>query len=162
MKRSLEDERRALLEHIEASRAVYRRMLSETTPQAAERHLQYQGRGSRQAEFTSGTRIMHWMKVHPMWVAGGVTLIVLLAPRLTRRGPRAVRQPSLPQPEPLPHGVTLRTLLTVATLLLRDPSRLHTATRMAQSAWQWIRHRQTTEPIADVTTNVTARADRLH
>lgn len=162
MKPSLEDERRALLEHIEASRAVYRRMLSESTPMPIERHLLHQGKASRQAEVSASRRVMQWMIAHPLWVAGGVALIVLLTPRLIDTEKRAIRKPSRTQREPIPQGGTLRALMTVAAIVLRDPSRIRSATQMMQSVWHWMRRRQSAGALPDTAFKVTARADKLH
>ena len=141
MKPSLEDERRALLEQIEASRAVYRRMLAGETGTA--RHAQV-----RQASHTAGTssrnRALEWAMAHPLWVAGGVALLVLLLPRAIGSGRQAAarrtaaRRPS----EQVSGGGTLRALLTVAALLLRDPARMRTMTTLAGNAWRWLQGRR--------------------
>ncbi len=140
MKPSLEDERRALLEQIEASRAVYRRMLADEPTRGAAAGTSVRSRG------------MAWMLDHPLWVAGGVALLVLLAPRIAVRRRRSAAQPAtqqttqrraaLPVPEMAARGGTLRALLTVAVLLLRDPARLRAATQVAGSAWQWLQRRR--------------------
>jgi hypothetical protein len=139
MKSSLEDERRALLEHIEASRAVYRRMLSDASPPRVVRHGQPADTVLRHTEASAGGRALSWMKAHPLWVAAGMTLIVLLVSRSKVSGKRATHATSLPQREPSSPSGTLRALLTVAALLLREPSRVRTTTRMLKSAWQWLR-----------------------
>ena len=141
MKPSLEDERRALLEHIEASRAVYRRMLSEASSLRSERHVLHPLNSLRHTNIKPGDLAIAWMKAHPLWVAGGVALVVLLMPRLKIIGHRFMNDISSPKHKPPPRN-TLRTLLTVTALLLRDPSRVGTAIRMMKSAWQWMqRHR---------------------
>lgn len=145
MKPSLEQERRALLEQIEASRAVYRRMLSgepagsRSAPAPGVRHasaVQHRGRG----------KAVQWMMDHPLWVAGGVTLFVLVAPRLFGAGRHAAqrrrqeKQRARRQQEE--SSGTLRALLTAAVLLMRDPARLRAAARMANGAWQWLQRRR--------------------
>ncbi len=140
MKPSLEDERRALLEQIEASRAVYRRMLTDEPTRSAASGTSVRSRG------------MTWMLDHPLWVAGGVALLVLMLPRIAaRRRHAAAKQAAQPtaqqragqsMPEMAARGGTLRALLTVAVLLLRDPGRLRAATQVAGSAWQWLQRRR--------------------
>ncbi len=135
MKPSLEDERRALLEQIEASRAVYRRMLTDSPTDRTAHGTPARNRG------------VAWMLEHPVWVAGGVALLVLLVPRISaHRRHKAARQQARQRavermPEPASGG-TLRALLTVAALLLRDPARLRAAAQFAGSAWQWLQRRR--------------------
>ncbi len=167
MKPSLEDERRALLEQIEASRAVYRRMLSGEPGDVHARSMS----GPAQRGIASGgmqgrSPPVQWMMEHPLWVAGGVALLVLAAPRLLgagrhaaqkrRENKRRARQRREQEP-----GGTARALVTAAMLLLRDPARMRMAARVAGSAWQWLQQRRrppktitTVTPTARVTTRV--------
>ncbi len=100
---SLEDQRRALLEQIEASRAVYRRMLAGEPVTVRSRMG-----GSARTESTAGgavvtegssrvgtlpastprrtlqggrSKAVQWAMDHPFWVAGAVAMLVLLLPR---------------------------------------------------------------------------------
>lgn len=143
MKPSLEEERRALLEQIEASRAVYRRML------AGEAHT---------AGASPGKRALQWATEHPAWVAAGVALLVLLAPRVIGSGRRAAarRKSARRPPEPPASGGTLRALLTVAALLLRDPARLRAAAAFAGSAWRWMQQRRRAGPASLASPGATA------
>ena len=171
MKHSLEDERRALLEQIEASRAVYRRMLSDEPVATAARHLPHQH--AAQPSPGAGARAMQWMTDHPLWVAGGVALLVLLAPRVIGAGKKVARRRTHKQHErefdqmreherePRQQGGTLRALLTVAALLLRDPARLRAAARIGQTAWQWMQRRRAAGPPEPPATRTT-RTTRLH
>ncbi len=83
---SLEDERNALLEQIHASRAVYRRMLTEQDEQAqaaAENRLH--GIGGR-PDFPR-SRTIRWIMQHPYISAAavaGVAGMAVAAPRLSR------------------------------------------------------------------------------
>ena len=146
MKPSLEDERRALLEQIEASRAVYRRMLSDEASQRGARSLSQ--RDATATQGSAGERAMQWMMDHPLWVAGGVALLVLVAPRVFGTSRRAARHKAAHrQREPEPsHGGTMRALLTAAALMLRDPARLRAAARIAQTAWHWMQRRRAAAP----------------
>ncbi len=88
------------------------------------------------------------MLEHPLWVAGGVALLVLLVPRVTaHRRHTAARQQARQRAaermsEPAGSGGTLRALLTVGALLLRDPARMRAAVQFAGSAWQWLQRRR--------------------
>ena len=145
MKPSLEDERRALLEQIEASRAVYRRMLAgepgTTGPRTPVRASSHAGGAPPR------NRALQWAIANPVWVAAGVALVVLLAPRVIGSGRRAAarrkatRRPAEPVPAAATGG-TLRALLTVAALLLRDPARMRAAASFAGSAWRWLQQRR--------------------
>ncbi len=145
MKPSLEDERRALLEQIEASRAVYRRMLAgEPGFRAAHTHPHA---SSSISSAPSPSRAMQWLLAHPLWVAGGVTLLVLLAPRVVGGKKRvAARHSAKHRPAAASSGGTLRALLTVAALLLRDPARMRATGKFAGSLWQWLRQRRRLRP----------------
>ena len=142
MKSSLEEERNALLEQIEASRAVYRRMLSDTHASSATRRPIRQERLKRQVH--AGERAMQWMMDHPLYVAGGVALIVLLAPRIIGAGRRPTNETSEQGLASVPQRSTStrRALLTIGAMLLRDPARMHATARLAQTAWQWVQQRR--------------------
>ena len=155
MKPSLEDERRALLEQIEASRAVYRRMLAGEPATGSTRAPLHPT--SHAAAAPPRKRALQWALDNPLWVAGGVTLLVLLAPRAIGSGRRAAahRKSAKQQAEPAAAGGTLRALLTVAALLLRDPARMRAATALAGSAWHWLQARRRAArpaPMAPATT----------
>ncbi len=143
MKPSLEDERRALLEQIEASRAVYRRMLAgEPGFRAAHAPAHASSSGTY-----SPSRALQWLLAHPLWVAGGVALLVLLAPRIVGGKKRvAARHGAANRPAAAAGGGTLRALFTVAALLLRDPTRMRATAKFAGSLWQWLRQRRRLRP----------------
>ena len=172
---SLEEERRALLEQIEASRAVYRRMLSGDEGGAASTATHGQANAASASGEPGRGRAVQWMMEHPLWVAGGVALLVLLAPRMMGAGARAARHRRQAkrrerqlewehERERAAGGGTARALLTAAALLLRDPARMRAAARYAQMAWGWIRERQSAKSERTVTTvTPTARVKtRVH
>lgn len=147
MKPSLEEERRHLLEQIEASRAVYRRMLS-GEPGAGHPHAAYGRAAAKLARSSAGrSRAVQWMMDHPLWVAGGVALLVLAAPRLVSAGRHVVhrrrqdKRLARRKGEEASAG-TVRALLTAAVLLMRDPARLRAAVRFAGNAWEWLQRRR--------------------
>jgi hypothetical protein len=83
---SLEEERQALLEQIHASRAAYRRMLTEQDEQAqaaAESRLH----GIREDPAFPRSRTIRWIMQHPYISAAavaGVVGVAIASPRLTR------------------------------------------------------------------------------
>lgn len=162
MKPSLEDERRQLLEHIEASRATYRRMLSGEPISPSSRTLSHGGIAGQGHSPHRGERVLHWITERPLWVAGAVALVILLTPRVMnarRRAAHVVRSQLHREPEHSQRSGTLRALLSSAALLLRHPAQLRAAERIAQSAWRWIQRRRI---VASPTPATASRADRLH
>lgn len=79
---SLEDERRALLEHIHSTRAAYRRMLTETD-EAEHGHNESRHMRTPDPAFPRSMTV-RWVMQHPYAIAGGVAVAVLLAPRAVR------------------------------------------------------------------------------
>lgn len=177
MKLSLEDERRVLLEQIEASRAVYRRMLAGESGAAALRTPRGTHAGAKVADDrpalrqrVAQSRAVVWMMDHPLWVAGGVALLVLLAPTLMgktaavarQRQERKRREQQREAARPASGG-TVRALLTTAVLLMRDPARMRAVARTVGTAWRWLQQQRerksartvtTVTPTARVTTRV--------
>ncbi len=153
MKSSLEDERRALLEQIEASRAVYRRMLTgEPDASGARPRLHRVAATSASSVSFPRSRSVQWVLAHPLWVAGGVALLVWLVPRMIGGGARAAARRRAEQTRPVvtrSEG-TLRALLTVTALLLRDPARLRAAAKLARGTWQWLQQRRHARVAASV------------
>lgn len=160
MRPSLEEERRALLAQIEASRAVYRRMLSGTADVAAQDAARSTHRVV-QAEKYAGfprSRTVRWVMDHPLAVAVGVSVLVWAAPQWWSAR-RSSRQDKLPghsvsrrksaENEPqLAHRDTTnegkaRALLTAAALLMRNPATVRTLSRAASTAWEWFKQRRT-------------------
>ena len=138
MKISLEEERRALLEEIEARRALYRRMLSGESED-------YQTTNTRrQAIPPHHNRLGEWLRNHPLQAATGVALLVWLVPRLIRRNQarsRNVRQaPAAGQVS----GI-LKAIAAMMMILLRDPRQLQTTASMLGSAWRWLSRATTTQ-----------------
>lgn len=163
MSASLEEQRRALLEQIEASRAVYRRMLTGESALESSR-LPLPARTTSGTESVSPARIVttgshpaqlaanqlgsgrgkavQWAMDHPLWVATGVALLVLLAPRVIEAGRRrtqarasAAHAQAVPQVQSSGAG---RALLAAALLLMRDPARLQAAGRLVGVGWRWL------------------------
>lgn len=139
MKISLEDERQALLERIEASRSLYRQILIgevasgrlPTTPAAA----------ARRSLSSYGRHVRDWVADHPLSTAAGVALLVWLAPSMMRRlrGRQAAR---VRITEPDPRAGTIKALATVLILLLRHPRSLTLTDTALASVWRWLRYKR--------------------
>lgn len=153
MKTSLEQERRALLEQFEASRQVYRQMLSPGMP--GSRGTGVDRRILGKPESLSVSRIEQWVSNHPLHIAAAVTLLFWLAPGLIRRvrSQQAKRTKSLvPNPGVNPRAGTAKAIATVLVLLLRNPRRLENTASVLTTAWRWLRRTifpSTTTPIAE-------------
>ena len=161
---SLEDQRRALLEQIEASRAVYRRMLAgDHTTDAMRAGVASSSLSARDSTGTTRglapasarrmqqggrSKAMQWAVDHPLWVAGGVALLVLLLPRAAaarrRRSRDKVRRDSDRDQvmQTARSSGTARALLTAGLLLMRDPRRLQAAGRLLATGWHWLQRRR--------------------
>ncbi len=156
---SLEDQRRALLEQIEASRAVYRRMLSGESAPVSLRHTGSPRFLSSARPASSGTgmfvgvrwsesrsKAVQWVMAHPLWVASGVALLVWVLPHIKsarrQKKQRAERRIVREQEALLRSPGMGRALLTAALLLMRDPGRMQAAGRLARMGWQWLQRRR--------------------
>ena len=158
MKPSLEEERRALLAQIEASRTVYRRMLTGTVaPDSASSTAVFSS--TERASAFPRSHTVRWVMAHPVTVAAGVALLVWVAPRLWEQRKTASlhrsrkdrrRQSELQgefQHEPASaRGGNMRALLTAAALLMRDPTMMRNLTRIAGTAWQWLQQQRSKSP----------------
>ncbi len=160
---SLEDQRRALLEQIEASRAVYRRMLSGESATVSVRHAGSPRLVSSTRPASSGagmfagvrwsenrSKAVQWAMAHPLWVAGGVALLVWALPRMKtarrQKKQRAERRIEREQEVLLRSPGIVRALLAAALLLMRDPGRMQAAGRLARMGWQWLQRRRASAP----------------
>lgn len=138
MRTSLEEERRALLEQIEASRSLYRRLLNgETTDNQTITPERF---AVRRPQKSARQQLGQWMSDHPLQIAAGVALMVWLGPRLIRRfqsrshATTAIRTQN-------PRAGTAKAIATALLLLARDPRHLQTTARVLSTAWQWLRRR---------------------
>jgi hypothetical protein len=136
MKISLEEERRALLEEIEARRALYRRMLSGESEdyQTPNTHKHAVGRPIPQHH----NRIGEWVRNHPLQMATGVALLLWLVPRLIQRNQARSRTVMHAPAAGQATGI-LKTIAGVMMILLRDPRQLQTTASMFGSVWRWLR-----------------------
>jgi len=141
---SLQEERDALLEHIHASRAAYRRMLTDLN--AAEEQ-KFENEIARLAPETPGfprSMTVRWIMKHPYisaFAAAGTAALLIVGPR------RAVRTVSnrvavLKHSIPKRGGPVLGALTAVATALLRNPSRVQLAVRAFSSVTRFLKRRR--------------------
>jgi len=138
MKISLEEERRTLLEKIEASRHVYRRMLS---GEAADTFIApAHGLAAKQPARSTRQQIGEWVSDHPLQIAAGVAVLVWLGPGLIRRI-HFRRKARIKAFASSPRAGTAKAIAAVLLLLLRDPRRLQTTASVLTTAWQWLRSR---------------------
>ena len=142
MRVSLEEERRALLEQIEARRNLYRRMLS---GESRDRQTASTTRlAIGHAKSPHHNRLGKWLLDHPVQVAASVTLLVWLGPRLIRRNqPRSkavMRTPASSKPP----GI-LKSIAGTMMLLLKDPRQMQTIASMVGNAWRWMRRETTNQ-----------------
>lgn len=134
MKPSLEEERRALLEQIEASRAVYRRMLAGDEKRPAGSVLLVKPRNALNAHTFPRSRTVRWVMDHPWWIALGVAAIVWAGPgRLTGLFGRAAQPRS---------KKAVKSMTSIGALLLRDQSKLRTAGRLAVMGFGLLQRRR--------------------
>ena len=130
MRMSLEEERRALLEEIEARRSLYRHMLS----------------GENETHQTKGlhglpqdNRLVQWMLDHPWQLAAGVAVLVWLGPRLIKRhhpgSKRPMQAPADGQRTGLPKAIA-----SMMMIFLKDLRQLQSTASMLHNAWRWLRN----------------------
>jgi hypothetical protein len=161
---SLQEERDALLEHIHASRAAYRRMLTEVNAVEEEK---FQNEAARLAPEQPGfprSRTMRWIIKHPYLSAlavAGTAALVVIGPRravkaIGNRAAAAMRRattavpmmPAMPMMTPAAPtaatkgGAVLGLLTALATAALRNPARIQMAMRTASSVAQFVRRRR--------------------
>lgn len=142
MKISLEEERRALLEQIEARRALYRRMLSGEGEDYQVTNTLRQAIGHAMPPHHN--RIGEWLRNHPVQVAAGVALLVWLVPRLIRRNDARSRNATQAVAAGQGNGI-LKAIAGMMMILLRDPRQLQTTASMFGSAWRWLSRATTTQ-----------------
>ena len=134
MNPSLEEERRALLEQIAASRAIYRRMLTEspTTSQA-----ESYPRPTMPADFPRSHAI-RWIKNHPWLSACGLAALLWLGPgrRLARRARAGTRS------APIPGKSALKGIAAMGALLMRNRASMQALGRIASMALSLMRKRR--------------------
>ena len=137
MRLSLEEERRALLEEIDARRSLYRRMLNGESDDHQTTATRRQTSG--QAMSPRNNQLRQWLLNHPLQVATGVALLVWLGPRLIRRNqarPKTVAQ----MPKAGRRTDIMKAIAGMLMLLRSDPRQLKTTASMVGNAWRWLRH----------------------
>lgn len=153
MSTTLEEERRALLEQIEASRAVYRRMLSSSDSNARRgaghsgSALQRAGMNPTIAADFPRSHTMRWIIAHRWQLAIGVTAaIILLGP-----GRKLVNQPGMDKVKTkvgtkvraIPRSGVAHAVVAAGTKLLSNRNSLRAAGKIAGLLMQWMQQQRT-------------------
>jgi hypothetical protein len=139
MRPSLEEERRALLEQMEASRAMYRRMLADSSPSA---FLNATQGTSRTGSSFPQSRTVRWIMDHPFLLAAGVASLVWLGSgrgQFVRSRAEKIRRTASGLP-------LLKGLTAFSVMLLRNRARWQSTVRLATIALHWIQQRQKSRP----------------
>lgn len=206
--RSLEEQRNALLEQIHASRAVYRRMLTQgesietasanenaaasgAVPATEAPHVERAASRTAAADPAfPRSMTMRWIMDHPFYTAAAIVGVAMLIPKAAGAGKKAGRKLSsrkrnkasevpaayaapgqphvyppppqngypqtvyIQQPPASPQktgalagvaafgGTALTSIITIATMVLRDPAKMQMAMRMYHTASDYMRKRR--------------------
>ena len=149
MSTTLEDERRALLEQIEASRAVYRRMLSGSSSSGSKgishagSAVQGAGLNPTMAADFPRSHTMRWIIAHRWQLAIGVTAaIILLGP-----GRKLANQPALgkvrSKVRAIPRSGVVHSVVAAGTKLLSNRNSLRVAGKLAGLLLKWMQEQRT-------------------
>lgn len=149
MSTTLEEERRALLEQIEASRAVYRRMLngSDTYTRKRIRHsgsaMQRAGAIPTMEGGFPRSHTMRWLIAHRWQLAIGITAaIILLGP-----GRKLANQPAMSKVRTKVRAITgsgaVHAVVTAGTKLISNRNSLRAAGKIAGLLMQWMQQQRT-------------------
>jgi hypothetical protein len=168
---SLEEQRRALLEHLHASRSTYREILSGDKKRGESVRIEgaigAASLASLDPQFPR-SKTIRWIMDKPYLAAAAMVGIGVVIPKLFGTGRSTARKPQEKRRRRLAGlaafgGSTLSSLLTIGTMLLRDPATLQSVMRIACRAaaylgdYQSRRGRQATSQSA--TTKKAARQE---
>ncbi len=151
---SLEEEKRRLLEQLESSRSVYRRMLTNGEKPAYEEVVPaaYDYAPAEPAEQFPQSQTMRWIVNHPYLLTAGVAILVAAG---TKGWSRSRKKPSPPVDEQdsdanLKKGIAATTfgttLATTIAMMLRNPAQLQAAMRAATLAMNYYKSRRANPP----------------
>ncbi|MEO0313683.1 MAG: hypothetical protein RI928_139 [Pseudomonadota bacterium] len=136
MSMSLEEERRALLEEIEARRSLYRHMLSGPNEERQIKGPQRQISGH--ALIPQHNRVVRWLLDHPWQVTTGVALLVWLGPRLIKRNQSRPNRLAPAQAAAQRRGLP-KAIASMMMIFLKDPRQLQSTASMLRNVWRWLR-----------------------
>lgn len=158
MRTTLEEERRALLEQIEASRAVYRRMLS-GSDSTTRKGLGHSGSGLQQASVKSTiaadfprSHTIRWIIAHRWQLAIGVTAaVILLGP-----GRKLANQPGMgkvgakvrTKVRAIPRSGVAHAVVAAGTKLLGNRNSWRAAGKIAGLLTRWMQQQRTKQQFA--------------
>jgi hypothetical protein len=137
MRPTLEEERRALLEQFEASRAVYRRMLSGTHTARITSSLRQTGSALHIAPDFPRSHTMSWIIAHRWQLALGAAAFILIRPDRRLFNRNAVKKG-----RPMPRSSAVKALAAASASLLQNRSNLHLAGRVAAMLLRWMQQRR--------------------
>ncbi len=148
---SLQAEKEALLEHIHASRAAYRRMLTDLNTAEQQK---FENKVARLAPEQPGfprSMTVRWVMKHPYLSAlavAGTTALIAIGPRRAAKaiGSRTKvigsRAAALKRSTVARGGPVLGLLTAMATAIWRNPSKVQLALRAFSSVGQYVRRRR--------------------
>jgi hypothetical protein len=149
---SLEEERQLLLQQLESSRAVYRRMLTDTDD--ASYHTMPprsygEPRPARQSGFPQ-SHTMRWVMRHPYLAGAGAVALVMAGKKgwsKARKSPGPVTVIEVAKPNAdAGKGITATTLgttlVTTAAMMLRNPAQMQAAMRAIGVAVNYYKSRR--------------------
>lgn len=137
MKPTLEEERHALLEQFEASRAVYRRMLSDSHIQRASSFVHQTGNASNIGPDFPHSHTMRWLIAHRWQLAFGLAGFILLRPDRHLVNRHAIKNRRLPA-----YRITVKGLAAAGAGLLQSRSSWQLAARMTGMLLRWMQERR--------------------
>lgn len=140
MSPSLEQERRALLEQFESSRAVYRRMLNGNHTTQTASTLRRASAISRLGPDFPRSHTMRWVIEHRWQLALGAAALILIRPGL-----QLAKRHNINKVRALPQNSKVKILTTTGMRLLQSRNSLHVAGRLASILLRLMQERRTNQ-----------------
>jgi hypothetical protein len=151
--RSLEEERQQLLQQLESSRAVYRRMLTDTGDEADEAMPPYVYDGETVTVRRSGfpqSHTMRWIMRHPYLTGLGAFALIMAGKKgwaKTRKKaepapPRTAEDNDAGNKKSIAATTLGTTLATTAAMMLRNPAQVQAAMRAVGVAMNYYKSRR--------------------
>jgi hypothetical protein len=136
MNTSLENQRRALLEKMEARRAVYQHMLRGET-----NNFSFKSHYARPKAHTPSPseRGLQWVRSHPFISTAGLALLFAFLPRAIATSRHRHHSPLTTERSAFSRAMPM--LKAAGLLLLKDPTRLRMVGYLTRSMWHWLKHR---------------------
>jgi hypothetical protein len=138
---SIQEERDALLEHIHASRAAYRQLLTDVDTE--EKTGTGSASGYDQARFPR-SMTMRWIVRHRYlcaFAAAAAAAAIVIGPRRIAQSVSG-RRTAAPKISPAKRGPLLGTMAAITTVILRNPPAAQLIVKMFSAASSFWRHRR--------------------